>query len=142
DVVGVAGELVREDDRLDLDAVHQDHTRPRVGIDGELVERLDVELGPVPELILDRDAGVLQRVHARPPCSATACASSSFVIAERPSMPISCAISYSSDFVRSSNDAEPTRIIRSADPPAWAMIIAALVSRAQLWWSTSWARTS
>src|SRR5690606_7502278 len=93
-VVGVAGELVAEDDGLHLDPVHQDDPGPGVGVHVALVERLDVEVVPAPELLLDREALLLERVHRAPPvCSgwpdrtATASASSSFVICERPSMP-------------------------------------------------------
>ena len=64
-VVGVAGELVGEHDRLDLDPVHQDHARAACRVDGVLVVRLDVQFGPAAQLFLDRDA-LLRRVDRRP----------------------------------------------------------------------------
>ena len=68
DVVGMPRELVPEDDRFDLDPVHQDHAATRVRVDVELVVRLRVELAPASELLLDRNAALFERIegHGQP----------------------------------------------------------------------------
>ena len=68
EVVGVSGELVGEQDRLDLDPVHEDHPRAGVGVDGVLFVRRDVELGPVAELLLDGDSRLLEGVERHRYC--------------------------------------------------------------------------
>ena len=61
-VVGVPGELVAEHDRLDLDPVHHHDPTARVRITALDVDRIDVELAPAPELLVDGDSGLIQRV--------------------------------------------------------------------------------
>jgi hypothetical protein len=61
-VVRLPGELVGEEDRLDLDPVHQDHPGPGIGVDRSLVIGLDVELRPVAELLGHGDALLVQGV--------------------------------------------------------------------------------
>jgi hypothetical protein len=53
---------VREERRFHLDAVHEDDACPRIGRHVQGVIRLPIQLRPVAELLVDRNAALLQRV--------------------------------------------------------------------------------
>ncbi len=75
-VRAVAGQVVAEHDRLHLDPVHRDDPAPGVGIGVVGIDRDDVQLTPVAQLLVQRDAPLPQRVEghvhallrARPEC--------------------------------------------------------------------------
>ena len=61
-VWAVAGELVLEHDRLDLDAVHRDDAAAGVRVDRFRVDRFDVQLSPAADLLVQRQTLVVQGI--------------------------------------------------------------------------------
>jgi hypothetical protein len=66
-VGAVPGELVAEQDRLDLDSVPRDDPAPRVGVGVVRVDRGDVQLALVAQLPVQRDAPLPQRIEGHAP---------------------------------------------------------------------------
>src|SRR3954453_3061216 len=62
DVVDMTGELVREHDALNLDAVHEDYPAPRIGITSSRRDRLDGQVAPASNLFFGTNPRLLKWV--------------------------------------------------------------------------------